>query len=82
MAPNVHVDALHALLMEFVVVAKAHQVLQQAALLDLRAAVADAYAAPVGLAGDQAIAFQQLVVRVSVTGCSSKFAVNKCGAGW
>ena len=58
--PDVHEDALHALLMKLVVVAKAHDVLQQAFLVDLRAGVADLYAAPVGLAGDQTVAFEQV----------------------
>ena len=58
--PDVHEDAFHALLMEFVVVAEAHQVLQQAFLVDLRAAVADLHAAPVGLARDQAVALEQV----------------------
>jgi len=59
-SPHVHEDALHTVLMKLVVIAKAHQVLQQPRLLDLWSAVADAYAAPVGLTGDQAVAFQQL----------------------
>jgi len=46
--------------MKLVVVAEAHQVGQQAGLVDLRAAVADLHAAPVGLPGDQAIAFEQV----------------------
>ena len=46
--------------MEFVVVAKAHQILQQAFLLDLGAAVLNLHAAPVGLAGYQAVAFEQV----------------------
>src|SRR2546422_274591 len=58
--PHIHEDALHALLVKLVVVAKAHQVLQQPLLVDLRAGVADLHAAPVGLAGDQAVAFEQV----------------------
>ena len=41
-------------------VAKAHDVAQQAFLVDGRAGVADLHAAPVGLAGDQAIALEQV----------------------
>ena len=46
--------------MKLVVLAKAHQVLQQTGLLDLRPAVADLHAAPVGLARDRAVAFEQV----------------------
>ena len=57
---DVGVDALHALLVKFIVIAKAHDVLQQTALLDLRPTVADLHAAPIRLTGDQAIAFEQV----------------------
>jgi hypothetical protein len=33
--PNVHEDALYALLMELIVISKAHNVLQQASLINL-----------------------------------------------
>ena len=56
--PNIHEDAFHAMLMEFIVVAKTHDVLQQTGLVNLRSAVADADTAPVGLACHQTIAFQ------------------------
>ncbi len=55
--PNVHEDALDALLMKLVVVAKTHDVLQQAGLVNLRAAVGDLHTAPIGLARHQAVAF-------------------------
>jgi hypothetical protein len=35
--PNVHEDALYTLLMEFIVISKAHNVLQQPSLINLRA---------------------------------------------
>ncbi len=60
MAGDVHEDALHAVLVKFVVLAKAHQVAQQAGLVDLRAAVGNLHAAPVGLAGDGAVALEQM----------------------
>ena len=41
-------------------VAKTHDVLQQPFLVDLRAGVANLHAAPVGLAGHQAVAFEQV----------------------
>ena len=56
--PNIHEDALHAMLVEFIVVAKTHDVLQQASLVYLRTAVADADTAPIGLTCHQTIAFQ------------------------
>ena len=56
--PNIHEDALHAMLVEFIVVAKTHDVLQQTGLVNLRPAVADADTAPVGLTRHQTIAFQ------------------------
>ena len=58
--PNIHKDALHAMLMKFIVVAKTHDVLQQTGLVNLRPAVADADTAPVGLTGHQTIAFEQM----------------------
>ena len=58
--PDVHEHALHALLMELVVVAKTHDVLQQTFLVDLCAGIADLHAAPVRLARDQAVAFEQV----------------------
>jgi len=58
--PDVHEDALHAMLVKLIVVAKTHDVLKQAGLVNLCAAVTDADTAPVGLACDQAIAFQQI----------------------
>ena len=57
---DVHVNALYTMLVKFIVIAKTHDVLQQTCLVDLRAAVADADTAPVGLAGHQAIAFEQM----------------------
>ena len=60
--PNVHEDALHAMLVKFIVVAKAHDVLQQTSLVYLRPAVADTDTAPVGLTRHQTIAFQQVTV--------------------
>ena len=42
------------------VVAETHDVLQQAALLDLRTAVVNLHTAPIGLPGHQAIAFEQI----------------------
>ena len=45
--------------MKLVVVAKTHQVLQQALLVDGGPAVTDLQAAPVGLAGHQAVALEQ-----------------------
>ena len=57
--PDVHEHALDAVLVKVVVIAKADDVAQQPGLVDLRAGVADLHAAPVGLAGDGAIAFQQ-----------------------
>ena len=67
--PDVHEDALHALLVKFVVIAKAHQVLQQTFLVNLRAAVLNLHAAPVGLAGDQTIAFEQIADQGFGDGC-------------
>ena len=58
--PDVHEEAFHALLMEFVVVAKTDQILQQTLLVDLRAGVLNLHTAPVGLASDEAIAFEQV----------------------
>ena len=46
--------------MKLVVVAKTHDVLQQAFLVNLVAAVRDLYAAPVRLSGHQTIAFKQV----------------------
>ena len=73
--PNVHEDALYAMLVKFIVVAKTHDVLQQAGLVNLRTAVADADTSPVGLTRHQTIAFQQIAVkrfchRRFVGGCS------------
>lgn len=56
--PDVHKNALNALLVEFVVVAKTHQVLQQAGLVDGAPGIADLHAGPVGLSGDQTVAFE------------------------
>lgn len=56
--PNIHKDALHAMLVKFIVVAKTHDVLQQTGLVNLRPAVTDADTAPVGLTRHQTIAFQ------------------------
>ena len=61
--PNVHEDALYAMLVKFIVVAKTHDVLQQTGLVNLRPAVADADTAPVGLTRHQTIAFQQVTVK-------------------
>ena len=58
--PHVHVNPLHALLVEFIVIAKAHDVFQQTSLIDLRATVVNLHAAPIGLIRDQAIAFEQV----------------------
>ena len=52
-------DALHALLVEFGMVAEADQVAQQAGAVDARAAIGDGHVRPVRLAGDRAIGFQQ-----------------------
>ena len=46
--------------MELVVVAKTHQVLQQALLIDGRTGIADLHAAPIGLARHQAVALEQI----------------------
>ena len=54
--PDIHEDAFHAMLVEFIVVAKTHDVLQQASLVYLRTAVADADTAPIGLTCHQTIA--------------------------
>ena len=54
---DVGVDAFYTLLVELIVVAKADDVLQQTRLVNLWPAVVDLYAAPVGLAGDKAVAF-------------------------
>ena len=56
--PNIHEDALHAMLVKFIVVAKTHDVLQQTCLVYLRTAVADADTAPIRLSGYQTIAFE------------------------
>ena len=56
--PNVHEDALYAMLVKFIVVAKTHDVLQQTGLVNLRPAVADADTAPIRLSGYQTIAFE------------------------
>ena len=61
--PNIHEDALHAMLVKFIVVAKTHDVLQQTSLVYLRPAVVDADTAPVGLTRHQTIAFQQVTVK-------------------
>ena len=50
------------MLVEFIVVAKTHDVLQQTSLLYLRPAIADADTAPIRLTCYQAIAFQQVAV--------------------
>ena len=55
--PNVHKNTLHTLFMELVMVAKTHQILQQAFLVNRCAGVADLHAAPIGLARYQSIAF-------------------------
>jgi len=57
---DVHEDALHTLLVKLVVVSKAHDITQQTRLINLWSGVADAHTAPVGLACDQAIAFEQV----------------------
>src|SRR5471032_2573884 len=60
LAQDVGEDALDALFVELVVLAEADQVAQQAFLVDLRAAVMDLHAGPVGLAGHQAVRFKQV----------------------
>ena len=46
--------------MKFIVLAETDQVAQQAFLFDLRADIGDLHAAPVRLAGDQAIRLEQM----------------------
>ena len=60
MGQDIDEDALDALLVEFIVFAKTNQVAQQAFLLDLRAGIVDLHAAPVRLAGYEAIRFQEV----------------------
>nr|GEU28525.1 hypothetical protein [Tanacetum cinerariifolium] len=60
LAQDVDKDAFHALLVEFVVFAETDQILEQAFLVDLRTAVVDLHAGPVGLARDQAVRFEQV----------------------
>ncbi len=55
LAQDVHENALDALLVELIVVAKPNQVLQQTLLINLRANVADLQAGPIRLARYQAI---------------------------
>src|SRR6185312_10864738 len=57
---DVHVDALHALLVEFAVGAERDEITQQALAGYRRAAVGDPHTAPVGLAGDRAVGAQQV----------------------
>ena len=57
---DVKVDALDAMLVKFLVVAKAHDVAQEPRLIDLRPAVADLNTAPIGLARHETIAFEQM----------------------
>lgn len=56
LAPNVHEDPLHTLLMEFVVFPKTHQVGQEARLINLSASVRNSNRTPIGLTRDQAVA--------------------------
>ena len=60
LAQDVREDALDALFMELIMLAEADQVLEQAFLVDLRTVIADLHAAPIGLAGHQAIRLQQV----------------------
>ena len=57
---DVKVDALDAMLVKLLVVAKAHDVLKQTRLVDGRPAVGDADAAPIRLPRHQTIAFEQM----------------------
>ena len=50
--PNIHKNALNALLVELIVVAKADDVLQQCLLVDRLTAVADLHRSPIGLSCD------------------------------
>ena len=58
--PNVHENALHALLMKLVVISKAHNVLKQSCLIDLIARVGNLNTPPIGLTCHQTIAFEQV----------------------
>ena len=60
LAQDIDKDALHALLMEFIVFAETNQVAQQAFLIDLWSCIRDLHAAPVRLARYQAIRFEQV----------------------
>src|SRR6185369_2324335 len=60
LAKYVRKDALDALLMELIMLPETDQVLEQALLVDLRADIADLHAAPVRLAGDQAVRLEQV----------------------
>gem|GEM_PF-6611219 len=62
-------------------VAKAHDVLQQALLVDCRTGVADAHAAPVGLAGDQAVALEQAAAQGLGDGRLVKGGAQQLGLG-
>lgn len=62
-AEQIGEDAFHALFVEFIVLAEAYQVAQQRLAVQPRAGVADLHAAPVRLAGDQAVGFQQMTAQ-------------------
>ena len=56
-------DPLDALLVELVVLAERDEVAQQLLPIQFRPLVADHYRAPVGLAGDQTVGFEQVAVQ-------------------
>ena len=60
---DIHEDAFDTLLVKLVVVAEPDQVLQQAFLIDLRTDVVNLHAAPVRLAGNRAVGFEQVAVQ-------------------
>ena len=81
-APDVHEDALHALLMKLVVVAKADDVAQQPGLVDLAGRRTLICRLPQsGWPVTRQLLFSRLLVSTSVTGVSPKVAVSSSGAG-
>ena len=61
-ALQVEKDTLDALFMKVSVLAKTHQIGKQAAVVQRSAAILNYYRAPVRLAGDRAVGFQQMAI--------------------
>ncbi|MCY1548139.1 hypothetical protein D9M68_842300 [compost metagenome] len=60
---QVEKDPLHALLVEIRMLAKAHQIGQQTGVIQRRTTVLHHHTAPIRLAGNRAVGFQQMAVQ-------------------